>query len=67
MFLAQEELTNKALRKASRLRMAQMRLFAKCRLFANKKNIDAIYLTLNRIADIDVSYTKMLIEGAEML
>jgi len=67
MFLAQEELTNEALREASRLRMTQMRLFAKCRLLANKKDIDAIRTTLYSIADVDVTYTKMLIKGTEML
>lgn len=67
MFLAQEEFTNKALREASRLRMEQMRLFGKCRLFANKKDVNAIHMTLNRIADIDISYTKTLIEGTKML
>jgi hypothetical protein len=67
MFLAQEEFTNEALREASRLRMAQMRLFSKCRLFGNKKDIDAVHVTLHRIADIDMQYTKMLIKGTEML
>jgi hypothetical protein len=67
MFLAQEEFTNEASREASRLRIEQMRLFGKCRLFANKKDMNAIYVTLNRIADIDISYTKKLIEGTKML
>ena len=67
VFLAQENLTNEVLSEASKLRMLQAKLFGECRLFANLKNMDALHSTLNRIADIDVSYTKKLIEGAEML
>ena len=67
VFLAQENLTNEVLIEASKLRMLQAKLFGRCRLFANLKNMDALHSTLNCIADIDVSYTKMLIKGTEML
>jgi len=67
IFLAQESFTNKALKEASKVRMRQARLFGKCRLFAAKKDTDALCSTLKRIADLDISYGKMLIEGVSAL
>jgi hypothetical protein len=66
-FLMQENLTNKALKEASKIRMQQAQLFGECRLFAAKRDAEALYSTLNRIAALDVSYVKMFIEGVKVL
>lgn len=65
IFLAQDQFTNNTLKKAAKTRMKQARLFGKCRLLANKQDMQGLSQTLNQIADLDDLYMKELTKGVK--